>query len=119
MDLGLGDKVALVAAASRGIGKAVALGLAREGACVAMFARDAATIEAAGREVAEQTGADVLPLTADVTRVEEIERVVDDVLHRWGRIDVLFNNAGGPPPGTFRDADDAAWQRAFELNLLS
>ena len=119
MDLGLGDKVALVAAASRGIGKAVALGLAREGACVAMFSRDRDAIEAAGREVADQTGADVLALAADVTRVEELERVVDDVLHRWGRIDVLFNNAGGPPPGTFRDADDAAWQRAFELNLLS
>lgn len=119
MDLGLGDKVALVAAASKGIGKAVALGLAREGASVALFSRDADAIEAAGREVAEETGSDVLALAADVTRVEELERVVDDVLHRWGRIDVLFNNAGGPPPGTFGDADDAAWQRAFELNLLS
>jgi len=119
MDLGLRDRVAIVGAASKGIGKAVALGLAREGARVAMFSRDAASIEAAGREVADETGADVLALPADVTRLEDHRSVVDAALARWGRIDVLFNNAGGPPPGAFSDADDDAWQRAFELNLLS
>ena len=119
MDLGLRDRVAIVAAASKGIGRAVALGLAREGARVAMFSRDEAAIDAAGRDVAEQTGAEVLAFSADVTRLDDIRRVIDEALARWGRIDVLFNNAGGPPHGTFGDADDAAWQRAFELNLMS
>lgn len=119
MDLGLRDRVAIVAAASKGIGKAVALGLAREGARVAMFSRDADAIDEAGRDVAEQTGAEVVAGAADVTRLDDLRTVVDDALARWGRIDILFNNAGGPPPGTFGDADDAAWQRAFELNLLS
>ncbi len=119
MDPGLRDRVAVVAAASRGIGKAVALGLAREGARVAIFSRDAAAIDAAGRDVAEQTGAEVLAFAADVTRLADIQYVVDAVLARWGRIDILFNNAGGPPPGRFGDADDAAWRLAFELNLLS
>jgi 3-oxoacyl-[acyl-carrier protein] reductase len=119
MDLGLRDRVAIVAAASRGIGKAVALGLAREGARVAMFSRDEAAIESAARVVAEETGAEVLALAADVTSADDLRDVVNEAHGRWGRIDVLFNNAGGPPPGTFGDADDAAWQRAFELNLLS
>ena len=119
MDLGLRDRVAIVAAASKGIGKAVALGLAREGARVAMFSRDEAAIDEAGRDVAEQTGAEVLAFSADVTRLDDIQSVIDEALARWGRIDVLFNNAGGPPHGTFGDADDAAWQLAFELNLMS
>ena len=119
MDLGLRDRVAIVAAASKGIGRAVALGLAREGARVAMFSRDADAIDEAGRDVAEQTGAEVLALAADVTRLEDLQTVIAAVLTRWGRIDVLFNNAGGPPHGTFGEADDAAWQQAFELNLMS
>ena len=119
MDLGLRERVAIVAAASKGLGKAVALGLAREGARVTLFSRDEGQIRAAGEEIARETGTDVLALAADVTREEDLKRVVGATLERWGRIDVLFNNAGGPPPGTFDDFGDAEWQRAFELNLLS
>jgi 3-oxoacyl-[acyl-carrier protein] reductase len=118
MELGLGGRVAIVAAASKGLGKAVAQGLAREGARVSIFSRDEVQIRAAGEEIGGD-GAEVLALAADVTRAEDLDRVVDATLDRWGRIDVLFNNAGGPPPGQFADFDDAAWQRAFELNLLS
>ncbi len=119
MDLGLRGRAAIVAAASKGLGKAVALGLAREGARVTLFSLDAGQIRAAGEEIARETGIDVLALAADVTREDDLKRVVDATLERWGRIDVLFNNAGGPPPGTFDDFGDAEWQRAFELNLLS
>jgi 3-oxoacyl-[acyl-carrier protein] reductase len=119
MELGLRDRVAIVAAASKGLGKAVALGLAREGARVTIFSRDEGTIRTAGEEIGKETGAEVLALAADVTREEDLKRVVDATLERWGRVDILFNNAGGPPPGKFDDFGDADWQRAFELNFLS
>ena len=119
VDLGLKDRVAIVAASSKGIGKAVADGFAAEGARLTMFSRDQASIDAASEAVRASTGAEVMALAADVTNPSDIQRVVDETLNRWGRIDVLFNNAGGPPPGQFDAFDDAAWQRAFELNLLS
>jgi 3-oxoacyl-[acyl-carrier protein] reductase len=118
MDLGLNGRVAIVAAASKGIGKAVALGMAQEGAKVTLFSRDLANITAAADDIREKTGAEVLPLTADVTAPADLQNVVDQTLQRWGRIDGLFNNAGGPPPGTFADFEDDAWQKAFEQNLL-
>ena len=119
MDLGLRGRVAVVAAASKGLGKAVALGLAREGARVAIFSRDEGQIKAAGDEIARDTGAEVLALAADVTREEDLGRVVDAAHERWGQVDILFNNAGGPPPGYFDDFGDEHWRRAFDLNLLS
>lgn len=119
MDLGLRDRVAIVAASSKGIGRAVATGLAAEGAKVVIFSRDEGRIKAAADEIRRDTNADVLPLVADALDVSSLQRVVDATLERWERIDVLFNNAGGPPPGMFDDFDDQAWQSAFELNLLS
>ena len=101
MDLGLKDRVAIVAASSKGIGRAVANGLAAEGARLTMFSRDQAGIDAAADEVRAATGAEVLALAADVTNPDDIQRVADQTLSKWGRIDVLFNNAGGPPPGQF------------------
>ncbi|MHB1134348.1 MAG: SDR family oxidoreductase [Chloroflexota bacterium] len=120
MDLGLRDKVAIVTAASQGMGKAVALGLAREGAKVAICSRRQEAISAAGEEIERATGSEVLALAADVTRPEDIERVVASTMQRFGRLDVLVTNAGGPPAGKFDDfADDAAWQAAFNLTLMS
>ncbi len=124
MDLGLRGRVAIVAAASKGLGKAVALGLAREGVRVALFSRDETQIKAAGDEIAaddvvRRAGGEVLPLLADVTHDEDLRRVVSATEQRWAQIDILFNNAGGPPPGYFEDFSDEDWSRAFELNLLS
>jgi len=119
MDLGLNDKVALVTAASRGLGKAVASELAREGVCVAICARGGETLRATARGIATDTGAEVLPVVADVTVPAEIKRLVSSVEERFGRIDVLVSNAGGPPSGTFEEFDDAAWEAAWRLNLLS
>ncbi|MFN8523705.1 MAG: SDR family oxidoreductase [Chloroflexota bacterium] len=119
MDLGLAGRVAIVAASSKGIGRAVAQAFAAEGARVSMFSRDKAAIEGAAHGIAEETGAEVVPYVADASSVGDLRHIVDDTLARWGRIDILFNNAGGPPLGNFDDFDDEAWQRAFELNLMS
>ncbi len=119
MDLGLNGRVALVAAASRGLGKAVAAALAEEGARVALFSREQAAIEAAAAEIRSRTGAELLPLAADVNRPEELEQVVRATVERFGRLDILVNNAGGPPPGTFETVSEEQWQQAVNLTLMS
>lgn len=118
MDLGLRGKVALVPASSSGLGRAVALVLADEGARLVICSRDAAAIEAVAAE-ARQRGAEVLAMTADVSRAPEIERLVRATVERYGGIDVLVTNAGGPPAGTFDRFSDDEWQAAFELTLMS
>lgn len=118
MNLQLADKVALVTAASKGLGKAAAREFAREGARVAMCARSE-LIDSAANEIAKETGADVLPLRADVTRQEDIESLVQATLARFGRIDILTVNAGGPKPGTFLDLNPADWEAAVQLTLMS
>jgi len=119
MDLGLRGKVALVAAASRGLGRAVAHELAAEGAALAICSRDASGIEAAGREIAAATGADVLARAADVTRPGDIAALVEATIARFGRVDVLVTNTGGPPSGTFDTHDVAAWREAAESLLFA
>lgn len=119
MDLGLRGKVAIVAASSKGMGKATAMGLAAEGARVTMLARTATDLEKAARKVIEQCHAEVLAIPADVTSSEDVKRIVRDTVARWGTVNILVNNAGGPTPGVFDEVDDTKWQSAFELNLLS
>ena len=119
MDLGLKDKVALVAAASRGLGKAVAREFAREGAHVAICARGEDVLRATAREIAVDTGGQIFPVVADVTKPEDIQRLVSAVEEHFGQIDILVNNAGGPPTGAFMDFDDEAWEAALRLNLIS
>lgn len=119
MDLGLKNKVALVTASSRGLGKAVALELAREGAHVAICSRNGEAIDSAAADIRKQTGAEVLALTADVNDGAQIASVVDETIKRWGGVDVLFANAGGPPPGPFMQFTDEQWQSAVQLNLMS
>ncbi len=119
MDLALKNKVALVAGASKGLGKAVALGLAREGANVAIFSRDAARIEQAAKEIRDATGAPVLAIVADATRAEDIQYAVDETVKKFGTIHVLVTNAGGPPPGEFVALTDEQWVAATNLTLMS
>jgi len=118
MDLGLKDKVALVTAASRGLGKATAREFAREGAQVAMCARSD-SIESAAQEIARETGARVLPLSADLTKPADIDSLVAATLDEFGRIDILFINAGGPPPGVFLSFKPEDWETAANLTLMS
>ncbi len=119
MDLGLQGKVALVTAASKGLGKAIAWELAREGCRVAICAREQTTLDATAEEIRHATGAEVLALPCNVTQADQIDRLVASAQARFGRIDILVNNAGGPPTGSFAIFDDAAWQRALDLNLMS
>ncbi len=119
MDFGLKNKVALVTAASRGLGKAVALELAREGAHVAICSRNAESIDSAAADIRKQTGAEVLALAADMNDAAQIARVVEETVKRWGGVDMLFANAGGPPPGPFMQFTDEQWQSAVQLNLMS
>jgi len=119
MDLGLKGKVAIVTASSRGIGRATAEVLAAEGARIAMCARTAADVMTAADEIRERTGTDVLAVPADVTKAEDIQRIVDRTLEAYGTVNILVNNAGGPPPGTFDGLGEVEWQAAFELTLLS
>jgi len=119
MELGLKDRVALVGGASRGLGRACARVLAAEGARVVIAARSRDALEETARAITEETGSDVLPVAADLRRAKDIERLVEAVLDRYGRIDILVHNTGGPPPGLFLDHDDDAWQAAFDGLLLS
>jgi 3-oxoacyl-[acyl-carrier protein] reductase len=119
MELGIKGKAAIVAASSKGMGKACARGLAAEGARVAMCARTEAELKAAANEVRDETKGEILAVPADVTKLADIQRVVARTVEVFGGVDILVSNAGGPPPGFFDQMTDAQWQAAFELNLLS
>src|SRR5487761_2430095 len=119
MKLGLTNKVAMVAGASRGLGYAVARALAEEGVKGSIASRDAAAVAAAGQKIAQETGAEVLAVAADVSSAQAIEQWHQKTLEKFGGIDLLLTNSGGPPPGATLTFDDAAWQKAFELLLMS
>jgi 3-oxoacyl-[acyl-carrier protein] reductase len=119
MELGLGGRVALVAAASRGLGRAIAAELAAEGAALVICARHAEALEGARAEIAGHTGADVHAVVADVATQAGTDTVAAEALARFGRVDVLVTNAGGPPPGPFEAHGWDAWERAVQLTLRS
>ncbi len=119
MDLGLQGKVAFVAGASKGLGKACALGFAREGVKVAICSRSQEAIDAAAADIKGETGAEVLALAGDVSQAGMCESLIEKTLAQFGRLDVLVNNAGGPPTGTSVGMTDEQWQVAFETNLMS
>ncbi len=119
MDLGLKGKVAVVAGASAGIGKAIAGSLAREGADVAILSRSKANITEAAREVAKRARGDVVPIVCDVTKRASIDKTVAQIRKRFGRIDILVCNAGGPPMRRFADMKESDWDSAYALNLKS
>lgn len=122
MDLGLTGKVAAVAAASKGLGKAVALELAREGARVAICARGGADLAAAERELARTArgkDADVVAVACDLDAPDGPKKLVDAAVARWSRLDVVVANNGGPPRGPFTTQDESAWEHAFQRSFLS
>ncbi len=119
MDLGLKDRVAIVAASSQGLGKAVALGLAREGARLAMCARNESTLEQAAAEIRAETGAEILTRALDVTVHEDVRHFVADTAAHFGRVDICVANAGGPPTKPFAETSVDDWLAASDLNLMS
>ncbi|MDZ4764229.1 MAG: SDR family oxidoreductase [Chloroflexota bacterium] len=119
MDLGLQGKVALVSAASKGLGYGVARALARDGARVSICSRDDANVQKAATTLKSETNAEILASVCDVLKPESIQAWVDASVGQWGQIDALLINAGGPPAGLVKDVTDAQWQAAFELTLMS
>lgn len=112
------DRVALVLAGTEGLGRACVDALARSGHRIAFCARTADRVKQVEAELREQ-GHDAAGMTADVARGDDLERVFAQVDHRFGRLDVLVTNAGGPPAGGLASLDDSQWQFAFELTLMS
>ncbi len=119
MDLGLKGKVALVAGASQGMGRAAAFGFAREGAKVAICARGEAALQETAAAIRKETGGEVLAIVADMAKAEDIRKFVNDSAAQLGRLDVIVNNAGGPPPGEFMKFTDEDWTQAFNLSFMS
>jgi len=119
MDLGLKNKVALVAAASRGLGRAVAEELAAEGASLVLCARNAQMLTETSDAISGSSGAQVLAVPADVAVVRDVTRVVASGIERFGRIDILVTNAGGPPAGNFEHVTREQWELATRLTLYS
>jgi 3-oxoacyl-[acyl-carrier protein] reductase len=119
MDLGLKGKTALVAAASKGLGRAVAEELAAEGASLVLCARGESELSEAAVAIEKRSGVPVVAVAADLTKPEDAKRVVDSGVERFGSIDILVTNVGGPPAGKFEDLEREAWQRATDLLLMS
>jgi 3-oxoacyl-[acyl-carrier protein] reductase len=119
MELGLKDRVALVCGASKGLGKTVALGLAREGARLAICSRSEKNIRRAAGEIKQETGAEVLPLKADLSSATEARAFFSQALAHYGKVDILVTNAGGPPSLPFLEITDDHWEEAFRLTLMS
>jgi 3-oxoacyl-[acyl-carrier protein] reductase len=118
VDLGLDGKVALVTAGSKGIGKAIAEELGKEGANVSICARGREDLEQAAEEIRKH-GAKVLSVQADVAKPDDVQRVVDETVREFGRLDILVNNAGGVVSDHSSDTSDEEWRYAMDLNLNS
>ena len=119
MDLQLENRIALVTAASQGLGYAAALQLSREGALVAICSRDQARVSAAVDAIRAETGNPVLGVVADVTKADEIDDLLERVIDEFGGLDIVITNAGGPPSLAFEEIDDETWLSAVNLTLMS
>ncbi len=118
MDLGLRGKVALITGGSKGIGRAIATGLAREGARVAICARGAELLERTAGEIARATGGEALPVPGDLSKPGDADRVVAAVVGQFGRVDILVNNAGAAPGGLLLNLTEEDWAVAMQLKFL-
>jgi 3-oxoacyl-[acyl-carrier protein] reductase len=119
MDLGLRDKVAVVTASTKGLGKATAISLASEGANVVINGRHKQNIHDAVDEIKNKTGKTPLAVQGDLTHSEDIDRLFDDITKHFGTVHILISNAGGPPAGGFNDFNDEQWLKAVDLSLMS
>jgi len=119
MNFGLNNKIAIVTAASQGLGKASAMALAQEGATVVICSRRQKEIVETAKEIHETTGATIVPIVVDVTKLEDIRRLVSETKQQFGTIHILINNAGGPPTGSISTLTDEDWHKGHELTLMS
>jgi 3-oxoacyl-[acyl-carrier protein] reductase len=119
LDLGLTDRVAIVTGSSRGIGEAIAYGLAKEGAKVAICARDKAKLNETAKNITSLTSASVLPVKADLNDSDQIKMLVKTTVESYGRVDILVNNTGGPPSRLFQETSDKDWRSTVDSLLMS
>jgi len=119
MDLQLTGKVAVITASSKGLGKAVALALSKEGAVCVICSRDSNLLQNTAEEIMATTGNKVIALACDVTKPDDIEKLKDAVLKQCNTVDILFTNAGGPPAGFIKDFSSEDYKKAIELNVIS
>ena len=119
MELGLKGKVIAITGGSEGIGGATAMRMAQEGAKLALCARRADVLESAAEKIRKATGAEVMTMTADVTKPDDMQRFVDETVKRFGRIDTLVNNAGATGQQPFEAVDDKAWQLDIDIKVLA
>jgi 3-oxoacyl-[acyl-carrier protein] reductase len=121
MELGLQNRVAIVCASSQGLGLAAASGLAKEGAHVVICSRNSKRLAIAASEIrtVAATGVEVVPVVADLAKPRHVKRLVSTAARRFGRIDILVTNAGGPPVAPFAEIDDRTWQKGIDLGLFS
>ena len=117
LELGLKGKVAIITGGSEGLGKATAERFAKSGAKVAICARRADVLDATAKEL-EKTGADVLAMSTDVTKNDQVEKLVNAVVGRWGGVDVLLNNAGTSQAASFLDVSDETWTYDWDLKVM-
>ncbi len=118
MDIQVKDQVALVGAASKGLGKSAAMALAREGARIAICARSEA-LDTTAEEIRSETGAEVLAVRTDLTKRDQVDAFVKQALDQYGQIDILIVNCGGPPPGSFMDLTVEDWEAGVQTTIMS
>ena len=119
MEFGLKDKVAFVAASSEGLGKAVAIELAKEGANVIICGRNVAKLKLAEKEIAIAGKGEVYSIQGDLSLQSDIKRIIESVHQKFSHVDILITNTGGPPTGKFEELDASAWDKAYKLLLVS
>lgn len=120
MELGIEGRVAIVSGSSKGIGRATACALAQEGAYVVVCARGRDDLERTAMDIAQATSSrQVLPIVADLSRREDVERLVGETARQWGHIDIVVNNVGGPPPGQAWELSEQQWQAGLEVSFYS
>lgn len=119
MDLRLKNKIALITGASRGLGYATALALAKEGCRVVINSRDEDKVKAAAEKIKRDTGAQVVGLAGDVSQADVPARLIEQTVLMFDGLDILITNAGGPPPGPFDSFDEEAWQKAVDISFMS
>ena len=119
MDLGLKDKIALITGASRGLGYATALQLAREEVKLILNSRSSENLEKAAQEIFQETGAEIKTFSGDISLPEKSRELCEFTRKSFGKLDILITNTGGPPSGSFESFSDEQWYNAFDLNFMS
>ncbi|MDX1542796.1 MAG: SDR family oxidoreductase [Christiangramia sp.] len=119
MDFGLKNKIAFVGASSQGLGKSVAMELALEGANVIINGRDKETLEKTKEEIASASNTEVMAVAGDLANAEDRKQIVAEIMDKFGHIDILVTNTGGPPSGKFEDFEQEDWDKAYQLLLGS